>query len=61
MFAVIVSLLALQDSFSSSSDTITPTDHTSEMKYCHQDEAMSGKRTFLNMPGTMSNPHILRH
>lgn len=45
----------------SSFDTITPTDHTSEMKRWDADEVMSGKRTYLNMPGTMSNPHILRH
>lgn len=53
--------LALLDWFSTSTDTMTPTDDTSEMKCCDADEAMSGKRTYLNMPETMSNPQILRH
>ncbi len=56
-----MSLLALQDCFLFFPDTITPTDHTSEMKCCDADEAMSGKRTYLNMPESTSNPHILRH
>lgn len=34
--------------------------NTSEMKYCDADGAVSGKRTYQNMPGTISNPHILR-
>lgn len=48
--------------FPPSTDTITPTDRTSEMKCCDADEAMEWrKEEYLNMPETMSNPHILRH
>lgn len=46
---------------SSSSDTITQTDHASEMKCCDADDVTRGKRIYLNMPETMSNPYILRH
>lgn len=51
--------MSLLAPFSSSLDTITPTDHTSEMKCCDVDETMGGKTTYLNMPATMSNPHSL--
>ncbi|TNN57049.1 hypothetical protein EYF80_032714 [Liparis tanakae] len=45
-----------------STDTITPADRTSEMKCRDADEAMEWrKEEYLNMPETMSNPHILRH